>query len=745
MTSQQPNLSVPNDNGDISTSAHPSLSLTKDGVLKIRNQMGTVPLFDKQVAAAKKQIEEAISKGIDVPIPKDMAGGYTHETHKLNYKLMHKAGNLFQITGEEKYADYVKRMLMEYCEMYPTLPIHPTNRSYATGKIFWQCLNDANWMVFTSQAYDCIYDYLSESERTKLETELFIPYANFLSEENPKFFNRIHNHSTWANAAVGMMALAMDNDSLLNKALYGLKDDGIDAAEFDNDGGFIKTEGITTAGFLAQLDYSFSPDGYFAEGPYYLRYAIFPFLAFSHALHNNKPELDIFNYRDGILKKATNTLLQLTDSNGHFFPINDSQKGMSYRAYEIVDAVGLVYYVDDSQKYLLDWAAAQNIVSLNEAGFKLASALSNHKITKPIKKSKIFRDGVQGDGGGVAVLRADNLELLFKFSTQGMGHGHFDRLSYSLYDDTGEVIQDYGAVRWVNVDQKGGGRYLPENNTFGKQSIAHNTIVVNQGSHYEGSVKNAEKSNPALFYSNFENEDHKIISANEDNAYQGVEMQKTLLLIDDQELSGSVMIDISNVSADNTATVEIPLWYLGQKMQTSFDCKKNLKQLEPIGDDNGYEHIWKESSCIIDEDNFNFNWFGKNRFYTLHSTSQSGDEIIMGRAGANDPTFNLRSDPVLIHRRNGVKKSTFINLIEAHGSYDRNTEVPIAPYSTIKSIDLIDSSEDYTIFTFSSEQSQWNVMISNRDKKSEAMHSVTVNEKQYNWTGFYKITKTKKK
>jgi len=219
---------------------HPCLSLTPAGVARIKAGVGSVSLFDEQLQRVQLAVDQQLKEEISVPIPKDMAGGYTHEQHKFNYKLMYKAGNLYQITGEEKYAILVKDMLMTYAEMYPSLPLHPTMRSYATGKIFWQCLNDANWLVFTSQAYDCIYDFLSKEERSLLERDLFIPFANFLSIENPKFFNRIHNHSTWANAAVGMIALVMDNDSLLNKALYGLQNDSISADAFDNDGGFIK-------------------------------------------------------------------------------------------------------------------------------------------------------------------------------------------------------------------------------------------------------------------------------------------------------------------------------------------------------------------------------------------------------------------------------------------------------------------------------------------------------------------------
>jgi len=52
----------------------------------------------------------------------------------------------------------------------------------------------------------------------------------------------------------------------------------------------------------------------------------------------------------------------------------------------------------------------------------------------------------------------------------------------------------------------------------------------------------------------------------------------------------------------------------------------------------------------------------------------------MGRNGANDPNFNLRPDPVLIHRRDGVKSTTFITMIESHGHYSSVTEIPINPY-----------------------------------------------------------------
>ena len=54
---------------------------------------------------------------------------------------------------------------------------------------------------------------------------------------------------------------------------------------------YIPNEGIDNIlQTYANVDEPFSPDGYFTEGPYYQRYASYPFLIFAQALENKKPE-----------------------------------------------------------------------------------------------------------------------------------------------------------------------------------------------------------------------------------------------------------------------------------------------------------------------------------------------------------------------------------------------------------------------------------------------------------------------
>ena len=102
----------------------------------------------------------------------------------------------------------------------------------------------------------------------------------------------------------------------------------------------------------------------------------------------------------------------------------------------------------------------------------------------------LFRDGPAGDQGAVAVLRSGHgpghQALVFKATAQGMAHGHFDKLHWLFYDNGNAIVQDYGAARFLNIEQKNGGRYLPENTSWAKQTIAHNTVVVDERSHFDG-------------------------------------------------------------------------------------------------------------------------------------------------------------------------------------------------------------------------------------------------------------------
>jgi len=712
---------------------HPNLILTGEGVKGMRANLGQVALFDQTVKTVRSQVDASIAAGIDVPVPKDLAGGYTHERHKQNFFMMQKAGVLFQITGEEKYAIYLRDMLLAYAELYPTLGKHPATRSYARGKMFWQCLNDANWLVYTAQAYDCIYDWLDADTIKKLNTELFRPYAEYISVENPQFFNRIHNHSTWGNAAVGMIGLVMKDEELVNWALYGLDQQVPGDIVKDNDGGSIQLKGQKEAGFLAQLDHAFSPDGYYTEGPYYQRYAMYPFLIFAQGLTNEKPELGILDYREGLLIKAVDALINQTNAAGEFFPINDAQKGMSLASRELVNAVSMAYHFGGNDPQLLSIIEDQGRVPLNDSGLAAAKAIAEDKAQPYEYKSLELTDGAKGDEGAIGILRSNDLTLMMKYAKHGMGHGHFDRLGFLLYNGKDEVIQDYGSARWVNIEHKDGGGYLKENNSWAKQTIAHNTLVIDKDSHFDGKVADADETSGTPYYF-ASSENIKVASAKELNAYEGMIMQRTMALVNVEELEKPLVIDLFSVQAPVGTRYDLPLYYKGELMSTNQQFETN-NDLVPMGRESGYQHLWQEGQAALAGESFRMTWFNQKNFYTVTSAVRAGDQALLTRIGANDPNFNLRRDPGLIHRRTGGN-TLFASLYESHGRYSYADEIPINSFTAIASLEVLHESADYVAITFALKSgAQYYFAISQNNAEDGQAHSLQVEGEKLDWTG----------
>lgn len=653
----------------------PNLVVTADDVKSMRNAIKEDGRFKRTFMATKASVDKQITQAITVPVPKDGGGGYTHERHKKNYNLMYDAGIIYQLTQDEKYARYVRDMLLNYADLYPKLPLHPKRKmgKQSPGKLFWQSLNEAMWLVYTSQAYDFILSSLSAQEKAKIETGLFRPIALFLSEESPQTFNRVHNHGTWATAAVGMTGYVLNEQEWVEKALYDLEKSG-------------------KGGFLKQLDELFSPQGYYNEGPYYQRYALLPFVTFAKVIQANQPERKIFEYRNGILLKAIDTTIQLS-YNKLFFPINDAIKSKGIDTIELVHGVTIAYGLTKDTG-LLDIAQQQNQIVLTGDGLRVAQALDNN-LTQPYKfKSIAFGDGNDGKQGALVIMRqnvAGDQAVLFKPTGQGLGHGHFDKLTWQFYDKGEEIVSDYGAARFLNVEAKFGGRYLPENSTWAKQTIAHNTVVVDETSHFNANVKIGNSHYPTLTF--FEKSEHvSISSAYIDSAYENVSLKRTMALIkipSDDKSGGeqSIVVDVFDVESTQAHQYDLPVHYKGHLIHTTFDLNTQLTHLPVLGEANGYQHLWKKAQASPAQGLAQVTWLNDNgRFYTSSSIMDGDASFIFTQVGANDPLFNLRNENAFINRKLNAKKHTFVSVLEPHGEYNPSKEFTISAVSSVEKL-----------------------------------------------------------
>ncbi|MBU2881717.1 alginate lyase family protein [Psychrosphaera sp. B3R10] len=656
---------------------HPSLVTSKADVVEMRKELTKDGRFKQAFIAQKKQVDAQIAQPIEVPVPKDGGGGYTHERHKKNYQLMYNAGMIYQLTQDEKYADYVRDMLFEYAELYPTLDVHPKRKmkSQNPGKFFWQSLNEAVWLVYTIQAYDLIHDSLDAAEIKNIEQNLLKPVALFLSEGQPSTFNKVHNHGTWATAGVGMAGYVMNEPEWVEKALYDLDKSG-------------------KGGFLKQLDQLFSPQGYYNEGPYYQRYALMPFVTFAKAIESNDPKRKIYQHRNGVLLKAIDTTIQLS-YNGLFFPINDAIKSKGIDTIELVHGVTVAYGLTNDPGFL-DIAQQQDQIILTGDGLKVAQALDKN-LAKPYKfKSVAFGDGDDGKQGALVVMRTQvggDQALLFKPAAQGLGHGHFDKLTWQFYDHGNEIVSDYGAARFLNVEAKYGGRYLPENNTYAKHTIAHNTVVVDETTHFDGNVEKGNNNAPTLNF--FETNKFGSVSSGEiSTAYDDVRLERTMALINLPELDSTLALDLFDVVATDKHQLDLPLHYQGQLIDTNFELKANASHLMALGKKNGYQHLWLKGQATPEKGLAKVSWLNENgRFYTQTSLVNGDESFMFTQIGANDPNFNLRNENGFVRRVQGTKQHQFVSVLEPHGEYNPSKEYTLEATSRVTGLELTNNGD----------------------------------------------------
>lgn len=674
------------------------------------------PMFAAERARVEREVRAAMAGGINVPQPRDLGGGVTHEQHKANYKAIAGAGALYRLTGDRAYADFARDMLLAYARLYPTLSNHPAGNSPVKGRLFWQALNDSVWLVYSAQGYDAIRETLTVEQRRTIDNDVFRRMAHFLSEENAPYFDRIHNHATWATAGVGMTGYVLRDPDLVDRALNGSAHDG-------------------SAGFLRQVDELFSPDGYYAEGPYYQRYALAPFVIFARAIQQNEPQRDIFGRRDGLLLKAVDSVIQSSYA-GLLFPINDAMPDKGLDSEEIVTGVAIAY-AQTQDPSLLWIAQGQGRTILAPDGLAVAEGVASGTARPFDFRSMQLRDGPNGDLGNLVFLRhggANGQALVMKNSQQGQGHGHFDRLGMVFYDNGQAVVRDYGSARFLNVEAKGGGGYLPENDSWAMQTVAHNTLVVGEASQFGADWQRGEEyPTTPLFFEVAEG--FQIASARLDDGNDGVALTRTLAMIEHPDLAFPVVIDLLRAEGSAPNDYDLPLHFNGQ-IVSAFEADHSVRDRPVLGDANGYQHLWVDAVAAPSSAARSLTWLLGGRFYTYRFGASSPISALLVESGANDPNFNLRREPALIQRMQGQADASFFSVLEPHGAYDATAETVSGSTSRIRAIARV-AGEGGEVIVLTLASGRTLALGVAHDVAAGATHSMRANGQTYEWTGPY--------
>ena len=533
----------------------------------------------------------------------------------------------------------------------------------------------------------------------------------------------MHNFGTWMTAGTGMIGYVMDDREMIDKALKGSAKDG-------------KT------GFLPQLDALFSPEGYYDEGPGYQRYAIYPFVTLAECINNNQPELHIFDYRGGILRKAVNTLLQCTYE-GDIFLMNDAI-AKDIHTYEILFSSNIAYKAAPKEKGMLGMVQRQGIVTLTDAGATAAKAIAEGEAKPFAFRSEVIKAGPDGNDGGLAIIRgndANNSCVTLKATTHGGGHGHFDRLSTIFFANGTTIVPDYGSSRFINVVAKAKGGYAPENKSFAQLSIAHNTVVVDSASHFRGVGRDALKAGAKINFSDFSDPAFQIVSATENNAYKSVSMNRSVALVRHEALEYAFVLDIFRLTADQKHVYDLPYYYNGHFISSSFAYDKNVSRLEPMGPRNGYQHLWKEATGFPEGRFMQLCWLENKQFYTLSTAVSTPCTPYLVKTGANDPDYNLVTrNGMLLRTSSPVANHTYVSVIEPHGSYDLVTETTRNAESEIAELTILHDADDYTFIRITTKQGKHLLFaVVNSGYDTKRRHTFLLGPERFEWTGNYAL------
>jgi len=690
----------------------------------IQQQLGKPSLMGRSLDALIIDTDNYLSLAIDVP-GHSPAGGYAHNKHQQNYKYIDQAGRLFLITGEEKYAQFTADLLTQYADKYLALGFQVQRNTNPPGRLFHQMLNEHVWLLYSSLGYSCIKHWLTEEQRQHIESQLFEPMLEVATVKYDFDFDRIHNHGVWAVAATATCGAAIGQEKYIDLALHGLAGDDIQG------------------GFLAQLSNLFAPSGYYIEGPYYHRYAIRPLCLLAELTQRFRPELDIFNFKGQVIAKTIQSLLSTAYPNGVFPSLNDASKSMDIKDEGVVIAVSLYakHYPEDKNLYGI--AKIQEQIWISGCGVVLSEAYqAQESVEVPCLPSVELNEGPNGDKGAQGFIRMQNTkgdisQLVMNYGQHGMGHGHFDTLGITYFNNNQEVLRDYGFGRWVNIEPKFGGRYLDENKSYARQTIAHNLVSVDASCQNNFDVDTADSKHgiPHFFVGTGK---VRAMSAYADDFYTGVEQQRSLVLVEHEKLAQPLLIDLFRLSSEQVHQYDYSLQYQGQIIRTNVEHKQH-STLTPMGDDAGYQHLWNESEGAAAKDTSLVSWLQGSSYYTWLSASSSDDTLFFTRTGANDPSFNLRSETSLILRRE-ANNTLFANVIETHGYFNESVEVSLDARGKAHSINIIGFNDDASVVEIITEEFTLTVMVNNqRHATEQSQTSVEFNNTVYSWQGFVAV------
>jgi len=355
--------------------------------------------------------------------------------HKRLRRLVRDFALLYGLTGDRRWAEPVRRILLGYADRYASYPLRDIEEMPGRGGKAWaQSLDEAVWLVHLVQAADLVWNTLSEEERERFLSRLVRPAVNGVLRPQQL---RFHNIQCWHNAAIGLSGYLMGDRDMISEAVDGAR------------------------GYWYQLRHMVNQDGQWREGSWgYHFYALEPLTALAEAAHHCGENL----YSDA-LRSMFLAPIHAAMPDATLPAFNDSQR-LSLGTRDIYEI---------AFRRFSDASMAVPLSRQERAGFR---ALLYGVRPLPDVKQQRVESGILTDSGYAILARAKGGSVAWvcvKYGPHGGDHGHYDKNSLVFYHNGSMILDDPGV-----------GAYLtPLTDGWFKTTVAHNTACVEQQSQAE--------------------------------------------------------------------------------------------------------------------------------------------------------------------------------------------------------------------------------------------------------------------
>lgn len=587
----------------------------REDIAELKRQIAADPAAKDAYQRCIAFCEQAVASPVQVPEKPDedtdkaVAAGHTQAVSAIA-----NLGIGYALSGDERYAKEVRRMLLRYAELFEGWPVHGSPHfKHDASKWSWQRLGDAIWLIQAAWGYDLVHasPSLSDADRTAINDRFMKPCVDGILRSN-SIIAAPTNWSAICCAAVMIASRVSGYEEKYRWAIDGLpraakKPKKGEAAPAPVAAGGDAPSG-NRGGIFFYIDEAIDDDGMWAEGAIgYQFMAMRGLLVMAEILWRDG--VDVYGYRNGRMKLVFDSPIWYCYPGGASSPaIHDSGSSSLFGRDAHLYQYALRRYGDRTYNAILGRTTPSlaSVYNLFLPAFQFAPVQGGDL---PAIPSILF------PGVGFATARTgfgDEQRYLLMDYGPNRSHGHPDKLNHCFFALGQELYAD-GGTAWYSTDIY----------NYYKHTLAHNTVMANGES---------QIATGGRLESYCQSGDLAAMRATTGGAIPATMLDRTLVLLGDR------LYDIFQVRGGMPATFELPLHSAG-----SLQPGEGLGGLVPLSEAQRqgiYRYLEDPREAAVEGD-WSCTWQVPRGSMRLHAIGEPGTRVVLARTPKGGGTLGM--------------------------------------------------------------------------------------------------------